>query len=181
MSALVNNSNYGSIGRMFARQSAPVAYGAQKGARSAQADVVEGQVDMVSLSPLAPRPLSASFLEDALDTAKTLDEGGRLSADRMTKLREDRVFTAMAALAAVGEDDADAVLPRNWPAGLPAPTRDEMEAARRRLAQRLRNVDQAADPEQLQQSRLDLMRKVGKKDFSAYDVDVALAGAAPEA
>lgn len=171
MSAQINNNAFANIGRMFARQNVPALYGGQRSAGLAKADAASEPVDKVSLSALAPRPLSARFLEDAAETGRVLGEGGKLSADRMERLREDRVFSAMTVLAAVGEDGSGMEIPRAWPGGLPAPTSEEMEAARRRLAQRLHGVELADNPAGVQETRLELLRKLGKSDFSSFSPD----------
>lgn len=170
MSAQVQGNSFTNIGRMFARRNVPAVYGAQRDRPGAGVEEAAGMVDTVSLSASAPRPLSATFLEQAVDVSRRLGEGSRLSADSDEKLREDRIFGAMVALASIGGDDPKS-MPRNWPAGLPAPTRGEMDAARRRLSQRLRDLELVGDPTAVQQTRLDLLGKVGKIDFSGMTSD----------
>ena len=167
MSLQVGNNNFGNIGRMFARQNVPAVYGRQKAAAGAlEADNAAGGVDSVSLSPQAPRPLSARTVEEALETAGVVANGGKLSAGQTEKLREDRVFRAVSALAAMGFDGQDD-RPVAWPGGIPVPTRDELEAAKRRLAQRLDSTSEAADIETVQRDRMELLRRMGKRDFSS--------------
>ena len=168
MSAHVNNNSFGNIGRMFARQNMPILYDAKKTAETASADATAETVDNVSLSPQAPRPLSAKLVEEAVDSARVVGGGGKLSSDKVENLRQDRILQAVFALAAMDGGGDAASLPRSWPAGLPAPTREEMEIARRRLTQRLHSVDTADNPESTQQARLDLLRKIGKRDFSGF-------------
>lgn len=101
-----------------------------------------------------------------MDASKTLAGGGKLSSETSERLREDRIFAAVAALAALGDEGSDGVTQRSWPGGIPSPTREELEAARRRIAQRLQNTDDTDNAEALQTERVELMRKIGKRDFS---------------
>ncbi len=178
--AQINNNSFSNIGRMFARRNVPEAYGFAKAAGTADLEAAPEQIDRVSLSPLAPRPLPARLLEEALDSGRTLGQGKKLSADRVEKLREDRVFAAVSALALVGETGEETGMTKAWPAGLPAPTPEEMDAARRRLAQRPRQVDEAEDPEAVRTGRLELLRRIGRRNFGgseAAEEVAALAGA----
>ncbi len=81
---------------------------------------------------------------------------GRLTSDEESNLREDRVYAAITVLIAMGTDTEDATL-SGWPGGLPAPTREELETAYRRLSQRLQNIDDANNPALANQSRLDVL------------------------
>lgn len=170
MSAQVTNQNFTNIGRMFARQSVPAVYGRQKEAAAAP-DETAGAVDSVSLSPFAPKPLSAGMFEEAMDVGRTMDAGGRLPTGTAARLREDRIFAAMSALAVMGLGGVDTGLSLNWPGGIPVPTPEEMEVARRRLAQRLDNVSEARDETAVQNDRLELLRKIGKRNFFATTSD----------
>lgn len=165
MSAQVNNYNFTTIGRMFARQNVPAVYGQQKAATAEKEEVAVDAVDSVSLSPFAPKPYSARLFEDAMDAGRALGANAELSADTTERLREDRIFAAMSALAFLGEEGEFGAR-SGWPGGIPVPTREEMEVARRRLAQRLSNVTEVEDSVAVQQDRLDLMRKIGKRDFA---------------
>lgn len=166
MSAQVNNNNFTNIGRMFARQNVPGVYGRQKIASEAGAEVPPEQVDRVSLSPFAPRPLNASLVRDAFAAAKTMETGGRLSQAQGERLREDRIFAAVAALATLGGDDVEPMR-RNWPGGLPVPSSEELEVARRRLAQRLDQVDEVEDGAVVQEERVGLLQRIGRRDLTA--------------
>lgn len=167
MSAQVSNHNFTNIGRMFARQNVPAVYGRQKSADGADPEAAAEAVDRVSLSSMAPKPLQGGMLKDALDTGRIMESGGKLSGDRVERLRQDRIYSAISALAALGDDGDANTMPRSWPGGLPAPTREEMEIARRRLAQRFVPDENVDNPEVLQQDRLDLLRKIRNRDFSA--------------
>lgn len=163
MAIQVNGSNPGVIGRMFARQNVTEVYGRQK---TAVAEAEEGSaatVDKVDLSPLVPKPLSAAYVEDAYATAEKLGQGGKLAANEAEALREDRVYAALTALMALGGDSDAQQL--KWPGGLPAPTREEMQAAYRRLSQRLDKLDEAGDPEQAQLSRIKTLEGMRKTDM----------------
>ncbi len=162
MTAGVQQYTHGSIGRMFARQNVPSVYGRQKLADETEPPTEAGLVDQVSLSPNAPKPLTADFLKDALDAGDTLASGNRLSEESSTRLRQDRVFAAVSALALMGHDGEQ---PAAWPGGIPAPNRAELEAARRRLAQRPQNADQTTDAATVQNRRIELLEKIGRRDF----------------
>ena len=163
MALQVSGNNPGTIGRMFARQNVQDLYGRQKSVVETADVKSPDQVDRVVLSSQAPKPLSASLVEDAMGTGKKLSGKGRLTADEEDALREDRVFAAVAMLAALGTE-AETRLP-GWPGGLPAPTREEMEAAYRRLSQRLNKVDEASNPETASRARVEIVEKNRKTDF----------------
>ncbi len=170
MSAGIQYYNHGSIGRMFARQNVPSVYGRQKAPEEAAAQEEARFVDSVSLSPDAPKPLTAEFLSEAFSAGDALAGGGGLSEGDSARLREDRVFAAVSALALMGHDGEQ---PVSWPGGLPAPSRAELEAARRRLAQRPRNADQADDPALVQSRRLEILEKIGRRDFGQLPLGIS--------
>ena len=164
MSAYITNNYPGSIGRMFARQNVPSIYGAQKSSTGVEAEEAGTVTDNVSLSPFAPKPLTSGFLEQALDTGKTLGEGSTLSGESESRLREDRVFAAVSALALLGYNENQNL--SGWPGGIPTPSREEVEAARRRLAQRPRDTGDASSYESVMAERIQLLQRIGKSDFS---------------
>lgn len=174
MSTIVHDYSFSNIGRMFARQNVPSIYGAHKGAAAVQAEEAGGVTDSVSLSPFAPKPLDAVLLRDALTAGKNLSSGGKLPEEEMERLREDRVFAAVSALALMGDDGETGTVPREWPGGIPAPTQGEMEEARRRLSQRVQNAEAAENVEQLQQDRLTLLEKLGKRSFAPLTPETAM-------
>lgn len=174
MSTQVHNYSFSNIGRMFARQNVPSVYGLQKNASGAEAEETAGVVDSVSLSPYAPKPLAADLFRDAVAAGRDISSGGGLSGDQLARLREDRVFTAVSALSLLGDDGEGATVPRDWPGGIPAPTAEELEAARRRLAQRLRfddSSDRSVDA--LQRERIALLEKIGGRFFGGRPVSEA--------
>lgn len=166
----VANNAFGNIGRMFARQNVSAVYGRQKSSAQAEDEEAVAGVDRVTLSSSAPQPLSADLLEDAMSTAKTVGEGGKLSKDSEQRLREDRVFRAVSTLAMIYKDETQ-LGNRGWPGGLPQPTAEELEAAKKRLSQRLRNLDTAADPEQAQNDRMALFDRIRNRNVG--DVSAA--------
>lgn len=168
MSAQISNHNFTNIGRMFARQNVSAVYGQQKPVADAEPEALSEQMDQVSLSPFVPKPFGARFFEEARDAGRALANGEKLAAADVERLREDRIFAAMSALAAIGDDGSDSSMRRSWPGGIPIPTPEEMEVARRRLSQRLGNVDEAADGAAAQRDRLELIRRIGKRDLSAF-------------
>lgn len=165
MSVQVHNNFHGGIGRMFARQNVSALYEGAKSREAAAPEAGAGILDKVSLSGQVPRPFEARFLEEAADAGRRMGRGGALSGDELARLREDRVFGAMSVLAAIGDDGSPESLKRSWPGGLPTPTREELEAARRRLAQRLDGLDGTDDSARVQDTRLRLLERIGRRDL----------------
>lgn len=182
MAAGVSYYNNGSIGRMFARQNVPSVYGRQKAVENADIQEEIKQVDQVSLSAQAPKPLTADFIKNALDAGETIAAGEPLSEESESRVRLDRVFAAVSALALLGHDGDQ---PASWPGGIPAPSKSELEAARRRLAQRPQHLEQAAEPEQIQNRRVELVEKITRRDLGqdasrlAAPAAQTMAGATP--
>lgn len=168
MSAQISNNSFANIGRMFARQNVPSVYGSQKATAAAVADEA-ARVDNVTLSAFAPKPLTADFLEDAISTGNKLGDGESASNGEKQRMREDRIFAAMCALTLIGYT-GEGGMPATWPGGIPVPTSEELETARRRLAQRPSDPEKTENPEQLQQDRLELLQKLSKQNFSEYAV-----------
>jgi hypothetical protein len=123
-------------------------------------------MDSVTLSSRAPRPLTAGFLEQAMATGRDLGAGGGISSESEMRLREDRIFAAVSALAMFGYtgDETEAII---WPGGVPAPTGEELEVARRRLAQRPQQLDEADNPTEVQNDRLAVLERLGRRDMSS--------------
>lgn len=165
MSLQVSGGDAGVIGRMFARRNIQDLYTRKRPAVEAAEEMGAAPVDRVDLSPQAPRPLSASYVESAAGTAQKLAGRGKLTSDETQSLREDRVFAAISTLIAVGADPDGGAGLKGWPGGIPAPTGAEMEAAYRRLAQRLDRVDDASDPETAKRGRSAVLEKVRNVDF----------------
>ncbi len=165
MSANITNQYPGAVGRMFARQSAPTVYGAQKKAGEMETEDANAIRDSVSLSPLAPKPLTTGFLESAFAAGKTMTDGASLASDSKTRLREDRVFAAVSALTLAGYSQENPM--PGWPGGIPTPTREELEAARRRLAQRPTDSGDAGNAQAVLDNRIELLQRVGKTDLSS--------------
>lgn len=166
MALQVTGGNAGVIGRMFAKRNVQEIYGRQKGAPEESDEKAAGAVDTVDLSPFAPKPLPASLFESAAGTASKLLSGASLSQGETSALREDRVFAAVAALVAMGTD-FDSRLP-GWPGGLPAPSRNELESAYRRLSQRLENIEATNDPEAARRGRMETIEKNRNADFAGW-------------
>ncbi len=168
---------FGNVGRMYARQNVPALYNRQKTVPGAGADDAPQSVDKVTLSANAPRPLTADYLEQAMSAGQTLAAGGEPSAETTERLREDRIFAAVSALAMMGHSGEKGE-PVSWPGGLPAPSAEELEVARRRLAQRPQRLEDAADPAAVQHGRLTLLERIGRTDSSALATTLqpALAG-----
>ncbi len=121
-------------------------------------------LDSVVLSAAAPKPLLAGQVEAAGQAAQEVAEG-TVAAGTVRNLREDRVFAALTILAAVGQSGQGS--PRGWPGGLPAPTREELSTAYRRLAQRLDRPEQVSDPSAAQNLRRTILDHFRGEDFSA--------------
>ncbi|MCD8138803.1 MAG: hypothetical protein LUE17_03325 [Planctomycetaceae bacterium] len=157
---------FGNVGRMYARQNVPALYGRQKAVAGVNGDDAPQSVDKVTLSANAPRPLTADYLEQALSAGQTLAAGGNTPDDTTERLREDRIFAAVSALAMMGHSGEKGE-PVSWPGGLPSPSAEELEIARRRLAQRPQRLEDAADPQAVQTDRLTLLERLGRTDSAA--------------
>lgn len=120
-------------------------------------------LDRVDLSANAPRPVSASLVEDATSTAVKIANGVDLTDEEMSRIRADRVYAAVAALSALGMTGENGQLA--WPGGLPAPTEAELKAAYQRISQRLENTDEAANPLAAQDERLQILDTYRNADF----------------
>lgn len=166
MAVQVGNYAFTNVGRMYARQNVPSVYNRQQTAGKAAAEESVQTVDSVTLSAQAPRPLTGDFLEQAMAAGRDLGSGGELSSDSGQRLREDRIFAAVTALAMMGYSGEEAAM-ASWPGGIPAPTNEELEVARRRLAQRPQQLQEASNPAQVQNERLTLLERLGKQDTSA--------------
>lgn len=165
MAVQVGNYAFTNVGRMYARQNVPSVYNRQQTAGKAAAEESVQSMDQVTLSAQAPRPLTGDFLEQAMAAGRALGSGGELSEESEERLREDRIFTAVTALAMMGYSGEDAAY-ANWPGGIPAPSREELEVARRRLAQRPQQLQDASNPTEVQNERLTLLERLGKRDVS---------------
>lgn len=174
MSAVITNQYPGAVGRMFARQNVTSLYGAQRAAPEEETGDAGGIQDNVSLSPFAPKPLTTGFLEQAMAAGKTLSDGMNLQPGEETRIREDRVFAAVSALTLIGYSESNPVT--GWPGGFPSPTREELEAARRRLSQRPTDAGDAKNAQSVMNDRIELLQKVGKSDLAA----IAFANTADE-
>ncbi|MDR1535526.1 MAG: hypothetical protein LBU64_10600 [Planctomycetota bacterium] len=164
MSVQIGGGVFSNIGRMFGRLNAPEVYGNGKSREIEPESATAGGIDQVNLSSLAPKPLSARLLEEAVAAGRELNRG-RVSPGNGERLREDRVFAAVSTLAALGFDEIKGS-ELSWPGGIPVPTREELEAARRRLAQRLDSPEQAENREAAGRIREELWRKVAGLDLS---------------
>lgn len=165
MSVQVGNYAFTNVGRMYARQNVPSVYNRQQSAGKAASEEPVQSMDSVTLSAQAPRPLTGDFLEQAMLAGRDLGTGGNLSSESEQRLREDRIFAAVTALAMMGYSGEEAAS-ASWPGGIPAPSSEELEVARRRLAQRPRQLQEAANPTEVQNERLTLLERLGKRDSS---------------
>ncbi len=153
------------IGRLFARQNVPTVYGKQQNDTAvAKESGVVGAQDRVELSSYAPKPLSASLFQNAWETGQTLGSGGKLSSEQTERIREDRVFAAIAAMTLQGANGSDTDANIGWPGGIPRPSDAEMEEARRRLSQRFQRMEAMEDPDAVQKNRLDLLEQLANRD-----------------
>ncbi|MDR1611569.1 MAG: hypothetical protein LBT97_02170 [Planctomycetota bacterium] len=177
MALLATGTHSGVIGSLYARRNLGETYARHKATGE---DLERGVAasDRVELSSAVPKPLPARFVEEAKLASETLAAGGVLSPGQTAALREDRVFAALAAFMAVGATGEAGTVPP-WPGGLPAPTRDELEAAYRRLSQRLERPGDADDPEGALRSRLDALEQGRGADFLALSTSLTGAAAAP--
>lgn len=162
MSLEIGNVGAGGIGRMVARRNLPEIYGRNRSPASVDG-AAPAAVDRVDLSADAPRPVSARAFAEAMTAAKSLSSGGRLSEEQQEALREDTVFRAMSVLIAMGGDGDGLV--KGWPGGLPMPTRPELEAAYRRIAQRLDDPGNVDNADQINRERAEFMERSRKIGF----------------
>lgn len=158
----------GLIGQLMGGHSARQEYGRNQ--PSPGEDVVAAKarvtaIDTVELSPDVPRPLPASVLANATEAADALDRGEALPNRALLNLREDRVLLAVAAMRIRGGDPDKNF---QWPGGLPGPSAEEMEAAYRRLTQRLTENESDSDAPALNAERLDLLDRYRRADFATF-------------
>ncbi|MDR0363057.1 MAG: hypothetical protein LBJ46_10310 [Planctomycetota bacterium] len=164
MAVQVPGTYTGMIGNLYARQNLGELYGRQKATEAEQPRENASLSDRVELSRAVPRPLSARLVEEAREVHDTLFGGKRLNAAQETAMREDRIFAAVAALMAIGVTGEEPVMPA-WPGGLPVPTREELEAAYRRLSQRLDKLDDAEDADRAAGIRIELLDRARGADL----------------
>lgn len=151
------------IGRLFGHLALPQLYSQPEGQSAKEKTGVARAIDRVELSTAAPQPLEAKLFEEAQTLARKLANGDSLTAAEQTRLREDRVFAAMVALTALGTEETAPFF--RWPGGLPAPTKDELAAAYRRIRQRPRNLEDVRDPSYISDLRLRLIEAHRNADF----------------
>lgn len=164
MSVNITNNYTGNIGRMFARQNVSSVYGAQKSSPAGELAAQDALVDRVTLSSFAPKPLTTGFLEEAMQAGKAMGSGQELPEETTARLREDRIFAAVSALTLIGYE-ANSGGMAHWPGGIPTPSAEEMEVARRRLSQRPSVSEQTADVATVQNERVELLSRIGKTDL----------------
>ncbi|MBN2711506.1 MAG: hypothetical protein JXR97_03600 [Planctomycetes bacterium] len=158
----------GFIGRLFGNNSVAQAYSpATRKAVGGESSRASG-MDIVELSPHAPRPLDSREVEDVNSVANKFNSGETLSGAETEKLRQDRVFTALAVLAALSKGNGESP---KWPGGFPEPTAAELDAAYRRLAQKMTNLDSVRNPEEMQQLREKVLDDFKGADFSVVVVN----------
>lgn len=107
--------------------------------------------DQVELSPQAPQPFTVEELSRLREDGHALQAGESLSAASIRRLRQSRVHVAVLALDALGASPDG--WPRRWPPGLPRPTAQELEAAYRRLAQRVHHDTSGVGPDRVEAVR----------------------------
>ncbi len=128
----------GLIGHMFGRSSLPERY--LTGNRQSSGGQASGPrgTDVVELSSQAPKPLTEETLHEAAALGKRLANGEEISSAEALRLRQDRIFAALAVFSAMEMNQGSVP---SWPGGFPAPNAEELAAAYRRLTQRLAQTD----------------------------------------
>jgi hypothetical protein len=120
----------------------------------------ELQADQVELSSGVPTGFTLREMDEADRLADHFETGKAVSWRDENRLRQDRVFTALAALVLLYKNSSGAA-GSAWPGMLPRPSAAELEAAYRKLSQRLRQEQTAFRPEEaessLRQERRDLL------------------------
>lgn len=164
----------GLIGRMFSNQEARSSYGASRAQPAVDGGARTRGDDTVELSADVPEPLQGRLFRDAAAIGKKLAEGRELTPQENARLREDRVFAALATINAIGLKGNGGSI--DWPGGFPVPTADEMAAAYRRLTQRLQNLNTLRDPEAMQQIRQTVLDGLRGVDFLALERKISGAG-----
>ena len=111
--------------------------------------------ETVSISDLVPKPLAAKELEVAESLASKLEGSGILKVREEDKLREDRILAAIVGMRLIQQGAGD--LDKRWIGGLNPPSEKELDAAYRRLTQRVSSPAEVKDPESVRQMRLELL------------------------
>ncbi|MDR3210415.1 MAG: hypothetical protein LBU79_00670 [Planctomycetota bacterium] len=173
MSVQIDGVGAGLIGRMFARQNMQDLYARQKVIADTENESNTLAVDRVDLSPLAPQPLSARLVEEAVETADKLAGEGDLSTGETKALSENRVFAVVSALMALRVDPETQLL--GWPSLIPVPTPEELQAARRRLAQKMTELDTVEDSQAVQQERMTALDSTRNLDFRELSLTLTAA------
>jgi hypothetical protein len=105
--------------------------------------------------PAAPKPIDATWLEFAREAAVDLVSAEEVPVMALERLRTDRAFAAVVALAALRLDPQAAA--RHWPAGIEPPEVEELSTALRRLDVSLSGLERAENPVQLRRFRTSLV------------------------
>lgn len=111
--------------------------------------------ETVRFSELVPKQIKAKKLEDADYLAARIDSGRKLSGKDEKDLREDRIFAAIVGMRLMQQSGED--VPKRWIGGFDQPTDQELEAAYRRLTQRVSNPDEVEDAEYIHNMRIELV------------------------
>ena len=111
--------------------------------------------ESVQLSKLVPKQLPAKTLETADELSKKIGNGDVLSFKDETSIREDRVLAAIVGMRFM-QNNVDNI-DKRWVGGLNPPTDAELDAAYRRLTQRVSSPDEVEDPEYIHNMRIELI------------------------
>ncbi|MFW5856457.1 MAG: hypothetical protein ACOCX4_01150 [Planctomycetota bacterium] len=134
---------------------------------------------VVDLSGQAPQPFTAEALRTGIRAGRAIGSGQE-AGGAGRNVRPDRVLTALAALEAMRVNpDTDQWV---WPMGLPRPNEAELEAAYRKLTQRIRADEVAAGGEAavagVREERRRLVDHFRMTDFADLSAEMVL-GAGP--
>ena len=133
--------------------------------------------ETVSISDLVPKPLSAKKMENAQTMAEKLRDGDILTVREEDNLREDRILAAIVGMRLIQQGEG--VLEKRWIGGMNPPTEEELDAAYRRLTQRVSSPSEAENPESVRQFRLELLdtyreyKQEQKNKLSAAEEELA--------
>ena len=116
---------------------------------------IANNYETVQFSELVPKPLKAKTLEDADYLSSRIADKRILKSKDEKELREDRIFAAIVGMRLMQQSGED--VPKRWVGGFDKPSDQELEAAYRRLTQRVSSPHEADDPEYIHNMRVELV------------------------
>ena len=111
--------------------------------------------ETVQFSKLVPKQLPAKKLETADILSKKINNGELLSFKEESSIREDRVLAAIVGMRFMQNNVNN--IDKRWVGGLNPPTDAELDAAYRRLTQRVSSPEEVDDPDYIHNMRVELL------------------------